>query len=255
MLDALCATPNAGDGKRGDNPVAKLETKHILAWRDKLKGRPGAANKMLRIVKAWLTFAKQRQFRNDNPAFGIKPLKIGRIRAWTDAEMIAFEERWPIGTLERTGYALALYTAQRRADLVEMKWASVAGKTIHVRQQKTGTSLEIHMHPDLIAALAAVTPRRAETMLTGSEGHKLNAIYFGHIMARAIDEAGLPKECVLHGLRKAAARIVAETGGKVGSMTGHLTAAMEQEYSRGADQKRMSKAAVLQWSKRRKNKA
>ena len=219
VLDALCATSNAqAPGKRGDNPVEKLEPRHILAWRDKLRGKPGAANKMLRIVKAWLSFAVQRQFRKDNPAFGIKPLKIGRIRAWTDDELMAFEAKWPYGSLERTGYALALYTAQRRADVAAMKWSAIAGKTIYVRQSKTKTDLAIHMHPTLVEALAAVQPRRADTILAGERGKSLNPIYFGHLMADAIEAAGLPKDCVLHGLRKTAARIVAETGGP-GSVT------------------------------------
>lgn len=255
VLDALCATPNRSvPGKLGDNPVAKLEKHHILGWRDKLKGKPGAANKMIRVVKAWLSFAVDRKFRSDNPAFGIKPLKIGRIRAWTDEELAAFEQRWPLGTVERTGYALALYTAQRRADLVAMKWTAIAGKSIRVRQKKTGTDLELPLHKDLQRALVAVQPRRADTILFGASGRKLGAVYFGHIMAGAIDLAGLPKGCVLHGLRKTAARIIAETGGRVRSMTGHLSAQMEREYERDAEQKKMAKTAVLQWSKGRKNK-
>lgn len=251
ILDAVCSEPNKDGSPRGGNPVTLLERKHILAWRDKLADRPGAANNMTRAVKVWLSFAKERGYRSDNPAFGIKPLKIGRIRAWTDAELAAFEQRWPLGTLERTGYALALYTAQRRSDLVKMKWTAIAGDTIHVKQQKTGTDLEIYLHPDLCAALAGVT-RCSEFILTGSAGHGLSAIYFGHVMAAAIDAAGLPRGCVLHGLRKTAARIVAETGGRVRSMTGHLSPRMEREYEDDAAQRIMSKATVLKWTQGRK---
>ena len=211
--------------------------------------RPGAANKMLGVIKLLLSFAVDRDFRKDNPAKGIKPLKLGRFRSWTDEELDAFEARWPLGTLERTGYALALYSGQRRTDVARLKWSAIAGSEIRVRQSKTGTDLTIAIHPQLREALAAVHPRRGETVLTGERGAPLNPVYFGHLMAIAIEEAGLPTDCVLHGLRKTTARIVAETGGKVASMTGHLSAAMEQEYSRGADQRRMSRDAVVKWSR------
>jgi integrase len=123
----------------------------------------------------------------------------------------------------------ALYTEQRRADLVKMNWSCIAGEAIHVKQQKTATDLAINLHPDLCAALAAVQPRRSEAILAGDAEHGLTPNYFGHVMAAAIEAAGLPNECVLHGLPKTAARIVAETGGRVRAMTGHLSARMDQD--------------------------
>ena len=258
VVENLCRTPNTkGEGKRGDNPVKALESRHILAWRDKMKDTPGAANKMIRVVKAWLSFGVPRGFRLDNPARGIKMLKIGSFRDWTDDELEQFERRWPLGSLERTGFALALYTAQRRADLVNMKWSAIAGDWIRVKQSKTGIVVELPIHPELAEALATWRLHAgSETILTGAKKRPLNPIYFGHIMAEAIEDAGLPNDCVLHGLRKSAARIVAELGGKVGSMTGHITEQMEQQYSRRADQKRNAKAAVIAWGKavRKRNK-
>jgi len=250
VLDAICLrpNPNAG-GKVGDNPVAKLERKHVLRWRDSMVTKPGAANKMLRVLKTLLRFGVDRGYRKENPAAGIRELKGGRFRSWTDEELLAFEARWEIGTTERTGYALALYTAQRRADLVKMKWSHIVGAAIYLRQSKTGTGLAIHMHPDLLTALAAVQPRSENGILVGKRGKAFNPVTFGHLMAEAIEKAGLPTACVLHGLRKAAARLVAETGGNVSSMTGHLSPKMAEEYARDASQKRMSKDAVVAWSR------
>ena len=250
-LEAICCTPNRNGGRRGDNPVARLERRHILAWRDGMKDKPGAANKMIRAIRVLLSFAVDRGLAKENPVLGVKMLKVGWYRDWTDAELMQFEARWPIGTVERTGYALALYTAQRRTDVARMRWRDIAGNSIRIRQQKTGTTVTVPIHPTLAEALKA-TPHRAETILTGREGKSLNPIYFGKLMAEAIDAAGLPKDCVLHGLRKTAARIVAETGGRVGALTGHLSSQMEREYSRRADQKENAKTAVLNWSMKRK---
>lgn len=251
VIDELCSRPKKdGSGKIGDARVTSIAKRHIKEWRAKFVGRPGAANKFLRTVKAFLTFAVDMEIIETNPAFGIKPLKAGRIRAWTDDEMLAFEKRWPLGTAERTGYALALFTAQRREDVAGMTWKKIAGTSMKVKQKKTTTPLTIPMHDDLQAALAA-TKRRGDTILTHGDGKPFSPVYFGHRMAAAIDKAGLPDECVLHGLRKAAARIVAETGGRVRSMTGHLSAAMEREYEADAEQGRMAVVTMKKWKRAR----
>jgi enterobacteria phage integrase len=237
----------------GDKRVATLERKHILSWRDKIKDKPGAANKMIRVVKLLLSFAIDRGIRADNPALRIKMFKLGEFRDWTDEELVQFEERWPLGTMERTGYAMGLYTLQRRADVAAAKWTAIAGDTIMVRQSKTGTALALPVHPALAEALQAVHPRR-DTIIAGNMGHELNPIYFGKLMADAIAAAGLPDDCVLHGLRKSGARILEELGQKVRSMSGHLSPQMERHYSKRADQSRNAKAAVLARAKRDKNK-
>ena len=64
----------------------------------------------------------------------------------------------------------------------------------------------------------------------------MSPVYFGHKMADAIRSAGLPDDCVLHGLRKTTARILRELGVEASSMTGHLSAQMEREYARDAEQ-------------------
>jgi len=56
---------------------------------------------------------------------------------WTDAELAAFEARWPLGTRERLAYALLLYTAQRVGDAVEIHRADIKSGMIRVVQEKT----------------------------------------------------------------------------------------------------------------------
>jgi integrase len=259
VLDALCLAPHVKFGTRGAGPVVKLERRHILKWRDEMADRPGAANKMLRIVKLILNFAVDRGFRIDNPARGIRLLKGGRYRAWTDAELVAFERRWSLGTVERTGFALALYTGQRREDLTKMSWADIAGDAILVTQGKTGRRLKLPLHLELKKALMAVTKRPGAAIMCVPKGAArertytaMSPVYFGHKMADAIAKAGLPDECVLHGLRKTTARILRELGVEASSMTGHLSAQMEREYARDADQAKMARDAMTKWSKLRK---
>ena len=66
-------------------------------------------------------------------------------------------------------------------------------------------------------------------------------------MAEKIDAAGLPARCVTHGLRKAAARRLAEAGcsaNEIASITGHVTLEEVARYTRAADQKKLAREAM-----------
>lgn len=236
--------------RHADKPVALLEPQHIMRWQDELQKKPGAANKMVRVVKVLMAFALMRQYRTNNPALGIKMLKGGEYRAWTTEEMTAFETRWPIGTIERTGFALALYTGQRRSDLAQLKWTDIAGDAFKLTQGKTGTVLVIPLHPELKMALAAVHPRSGTIL--AKHGRALSPIYFGHLMAKAIEAAGLDRKCVLHGLRKSATVALIDAGctpHQAAAITGHQTARMIELYAKRRDQAKLGKAAMLKWGR------
>lgn len=100
MLEAL--------GERhGAKPIRQLERRHIRRMRDERADTPGQLN-----------FAFDDELIPANPALRMRLFKTGEWRAWTDDECSAFEGRWPPGTMERRAYALALYTGQRKSDLV-----------------------------------------------------------------------------------------------------------------------------------------
>jgi integrase len=67
------------------------------------------------------------------------------------------------------------------------------------------------------------------------------------MMADAIKAAGLPDRCVPHGLRKAAARRLAEAGcseKQIAAVTGHTTLKEVARYTRAANQERLAADAV-----------
>jgi integrase len=106
-------------------------------------------------------------------------------------------------------------------------------------------------------ALAAVPPRHEAAIIAGESGQKISPVYFGDLIAAAIEKAGLPTDCILHGLRKTAGRLLAEAGAQVAPITGHRTERMTAEYSRDANQAKLARASVLKWSRstKQKNKA
>lgn len=67
----------------------------------------------------------------------------GGFRTWNEDEIAQFEAIHPIGSRARLAFALLLYTGQRRGDVIRMGRQQVLDGFIGVRQQKTGTVLEI----------------------------------------------------------------------------------------------------------------
>src|SRR5215472_10357623 len=102
-----------------------------------------------------MRYAIDTGWRNDNPVAGIKPYRLGVHHTWSDAELAAFEARWPLGTRERLAYALLLHTGQRVGDVVRMRRQDISGGCISLVQQKTGTALSIPIHAILYEALKA----------------------------------------------------------------------------------------------------
>jgi hypothetical protein len=74
---------------------------------------------------------------------------------------------------------------------------------------------------------------------------------FGNMVSDAIREAGLPQRCVPHGLKKAAARRLAEAGcstSEIMAITGHKTPAEVECYTRAAEQERLARQAIKRQS-------
>jgi integrase len=239
ILDKLCL-------EHGHKSLKLLKRRHIRKMRDALSETPGAANNVLRLLKIVLYFAVDQEVLLVNPAARIKELKGGEFRSWTDEECKRFEEHWAPGTMQRRAYAIALYTGQRRSDQVLMTNAHRSEETIQVRQEKTNEWVSIPEHPELSAELARGN-QVPISLLTTSRGKAFDPVYYGAWFADAIDSAGLPNDCVLHGLRKCAARRLAEAGcseSEIMAITGHRTSRMVSHYIKDVSKQRQAYAAI-----------
>jgi site-specific recombinase XerD len=130
----------------GDKPVALLTRQHINAMLGQRVATPAAANHWLRRVKALMAYAVEEGWRKDDPTRGIKRVKnrSDGFHTWTESKIAMFEARHPIGSKARLALALLLYTAQRRSDV---GCQHIRDGVVHVRQQKTGATLAIPLHP------------------------------------------------------------------------------------------------------------
>lgn len=232
--------------EHGHRLIAEMrreDVKKIMALKAET---PGAANDLLKKIRALIKFAIDAGVRSDDPTLRIKTFPEREFHTWTEEEIAQYEARWALGTRERTAFSLHLYTGQRRSDVARMAWTDVVGNAINVVQAKTGARLTIPLHPRLAEALRA-WPRKHVVMLTTAFSKPFSEAGYGNMMADAIAAAGLPDRCVLHGLRKAAARRLAEAGcteKEISAVTGHTTLKEVARYTRAADQKRLAAGAL-----------
>jgi integrase len=229
----------------GDKHVATLPQKFIVQMLSRMK--PVSARNWLKAFRGLLEFAMAEGFRADNPARGIK-LPKHREKShhpWTAEEVARFEAHYPIGTKARLAIALLLNTAQRPGDVTRMGPQHIRNGAIHIRQQKTGTPLEIEINADLQKVIDA-TPCRHLTFLTTNSGRQFTAPAFSRQVRIWCDAVGL-KHCTAHGLRHTVGYQMANSGAtthEIAAMTGHKSLAEVQRYTRGADQAKLARQGM-----------
>lgn len=241
----------------GAKPVALLDPVGVRLLLDEVCDTPAVANHRLRLLRMLLAFAVERGWRDDDPTAGVKRMRYKEkgFPDWGEGEIAAYEARWPLGTRERLALALLLHTAQRRSDVVRMGWQHVtAAGRIRVRQQKTGRELLIPIHPELREALEAVPPGQLTFLQTmqGKASKPFTGNGFYNRFVEWAREAGVSKGLSPHGLRKAAARRLAEAGcssREIMAVTGHETLSEVERYTRAVDQAALSGAAMARVGK------
>lgn len=236
--------------EHGSRRVDQMKRQHVISIIGKMSDKPGAAIVYLKRIRTLTRFAVELDWISVDPTWKVKSFASGEFHTWSEEEIIQFEKRWPLGTKQRLGFALHLYTGQRGSDVHRMTWRDVAGDSILVTQQKTGAKLEIPLHPELQRVLAA-SPRSDVAILVTEYGKAFSVKGWGQFMSAAIQKAGLPAQCKAHGLRKAAARRLADVGcstKEIMAVTGHKTVAEVERYTVAADQRRLARQAVAKQS-------
>jgi integrase len=233
----------------GDKRIALLQRRHIADMvAAKAAEAPAAARNFLHIIRALMQHCQSIGMIDDDPTIGIKAVKVrsGGIVTWLEADIAKFEAKHPVGSRARLALALLLYTAQRRSDVIRMGRQHIRDGAIHLTQRKTGAALAIPIHQDLAAVIDA-TPSQHLTFLVTRDGSPFADAGFGNLFREWCNEAGLPKQCSAHGLRKAACRRLAEAGCsalEIMSISGHASLREVQRYCAAADQARMAGSAM-----------
>src|SRR6516165_7356370 len=232
----------------GGNAIAALTRRDVEALVEARKCRPGTALNFLVALRALMRHAVLVGLVDRDPTEGVRGPKFRSdgFYTWTEQDIAAFEARHPVGSRARLALALGLYTGQRRSDVIRMGRQHVRDDVVHVRQQKTGRSLEIPIHPVLQAILEA-TPSNHLTFLTTQAGKPFSPAGFTNWFRDMCNKAGLLHGTSAHGLRKAACRRLAEAGcsaNLIAAVSGHRSLREVQRYTEAVDQARMARSAM-----------
>jgi len=235
--------------------IRDIRRTDVISLRDQLYDMPGKCRIALVMASNVLGFCYDHGLVEYNVAAGMKDLPPTKgYERWTDAEMDQFLDTAPPHL--KNVMMLALYTGQRRSDLVKMRWSDldVSGKRwwMHVVQKKTGTELWIPIHPKLRAHLEAmylVRRKGPDYILLNFFGQRWIADNMRCAVKRHNAKIGL-REKALHGVRKTTASILAEMGCdalQIGAITGHLSLKELQRYTFDAERKRLAERAMNKW--------
>lgn len=239
--------------EHGKKLCRHMRRKHVLKIKNDLKDKPGACNTTLRMLRIICQYGVDAEMMDFNPAAKVKLMKLGRFRAWTDKELAIYEAKWPLGTLERFIFDTALYSGQRSSDQSKLLRDAMTFSKIKLTQQKTGKDMTLRIHAKWKLSMDAyLASHSAPTLVAGRRGKSIHKTTMATIFRDARRAAGLPKSCVLHGLRKTAARILAELKEKSTPVTGHMTRAMQDEYERDAAQEGLADSAIKAWERKKK---
>lgn len=184
-----------------------------------------------------------------NPAAGIRKVKAKAkpITIWSDEEAALFLKHCE--PFMKTPVMLALYTGQRREDLVRMNWSDYQGGIIRVRQNKTDEPLDIPCHPELRKHLDAVKTKFGGAIVRTQAGKPMNAGMLSAALQRAVAAIDNMPSRSWHGLRYASAGRMEAAGCtvvQISSIIGHRTYEMAMKYAR---QRRDAEAAIRQMEK------
>jgi integrase len=233
--------------KDGHRLVCDMPRRVAMSIIDEIgASKPGMANLTASVMRRLFAYAVRKDMRQDNPFAGIEAYKLGTHHTWTEAQIATYEAAWPIGTRERLAFDLLLFTGQRVGDVAAMRRSDMRDGAIHIPQEKTGAPMAIPLHPHLLRSIKA-GPAKGLTMIGAANGKPMSARALSDLVIRAAHAAGLPAECVPHGLRKGAMRRLAECGSttnEIAAMSGHKTLKEVQRYTAAADQARLARSAM-----------
>lgn len=221
----------------GDVRYAAATRNILKAIRDDHAKTVRKAHKIKQMLSRLYSWADENGHVPDgfNPAKGIKRLKRKggekEIVVWSDAEIALYLNGAPAHLA--TPVLIALYTGQRREDVVSMTWQQFQGDIVRVRQSKTGTLLDIACHRVLRQHLEALA-RTGPTICVTAKGdaYTVNGMS-GAVRRRVESLADMPNNRSMHGLRYAAGARMEEVGctvAEIESVLGHETFKMAMKY-------------------------
>ena len=224
----------------------------VIEIRDKMAETPGAANNMVKSIRALYTWASETGYVFENPAFGVS--QIGRSTGatpWSVEDLKAFRERHTVGTTAHLALTLFMFTACRIGDAVLMGRANEKRRDgltwLDWQPEKRGSArVVIPILPPLAKAISSQTVVGPTYLLSGLGQPFASKSSFGNWFRDRVREAGL-RDRSAHGIRKAAGELMALEGATqyhIMAVHGHTQAKTSEVYTSGVNRAKLAKEAL-----------
>jgi integrase len=233
----------------GHEPYARVTTATILTGKDRRAATPHQARNFLDAMRGLFRWAQNAKLVKVDPTAGVSnPKRKGTdgFVPWTEADMAAYEARWPIGTRQRVWLDVLAYTGLRRGDVVRLGRQHVRDGVATIKTEKSKFTVEVALPilPVLAETLAA-GPTGDLAFICGERGNPLTKESFGNLFKDACKAAGVPGSA--HGIRKIAATRAADNGAteaELMAILGWTDPKMAAHYTRTANRKRLAAQAM-----------
>lgn len=207
--------------------INAIQDKSIRAdfkeWRDSMADRPRTADFAWMVLARILSFAKDRGRININHAQrGGRLYTANRTESvWTDETL---DRLFAIASDEiKAAVTMALWTGQRKGDLLKAPWSDYDGSYIKVKQGKTGARVKIPAGQPLKEMLDSM-PRISPVILTNKRDKRpWTSDGFNTSWSKAKANAGI-EDLTFHDLRGTAVTRLAIAGcsvAQIAAITGH----------------------------------
>ncbi|SMO63863.1 Phage integrase family protein [Paracoccus laeviglucosivorans] len=235
------------DGDRYGTLDIDLPPAAFITVRDAWAAHPGAADNLIKSVRAVYKWAKERDEISHNPAAGIGVINTapkGGAVPWTASDLKQFKAKHPAGTIAHLWLTLQAFTACRIGDAIWLgrdQEVSRGGQTwLEWQPRKKGSAfVSIPMLAPLYTATRA-TKIVGTSYLLSEKGKPFASVEALRVrVQRWCESAGLPGRSS-HGIRKAVAEMMAEAGcsqHQIMAVMAHTQAKTSEIYTKGAERR------------------
>lgn len=237
--------------EHGDKHMAMPREK-VVEIRDGMTATPGAADNMVKAIRALYAWAVERGHVADNPATGIGKINRGTGAVpWSVDDLKAFRKQHPKGTMAHLALTLFMFTACRVGDAYRLGRGNEVkrGGITYLDWQpaKRGSArVVVPILPPLAEAIAAQKVVGPAYLLNGWGRPFASSAAFGNWFRDRVGEAGLEGRSP-HGIRKAAAELLALEGASqyhIMAVQGHTQAKTSEGYTSGVNRHRLAEEAM-----------
>lgn len=221
----------------------------VAAFQDKFQAQPRMGDLYVTMLRNLFSLAQRQGLVVHNPASGIEKMhRSTPMKTWGENEI----RQAVSGAPEHVGrvYLWLWRTGLRLNDVLRVQRSMINDGVLHITESKTGTSLKIPLHSDLVTDLKS-GPERLHHILANSRGRAWTRDGFESSSAKVLKEMFGKERKQIHGIRRLAITSLIEAGcsiPEVSSITGQ-TAQMVEHYAKDYARFGLAKSAMEKWDK------